>query len=417
MSRHKTGGQHKTAPASRIARRAFLAGTSAAAFTIVKPSQVRGTEANSTVALGLLGCGGRGTWIVPLFQQHGRYRLVACADYYPDRLEAAGRKFEVPENRRYAGLSGYKKLVEDKLDAVVIETPPYFHPEQAAAAVDAGKHVYLAKPIAVDVPGCRSIAESGRKATEGKLAFLVDFQTRADAGYRELARRLHGGMLGKMVSGDAKYPTGHLGMTAPQSPEDRLRHWYCVKALSGDFIVEQSIHALDVATWFLDAAPVRCWARGGSRGLRTYGDIWDYFQVLFEFPNDFPLTFHCIQNVHGSPNEIRCRIYGEKATVDSDYFSGLWWRGQDAALNMEADFKKSYGDVGLYTGGTIVNIREYYECITGGRFDNPTVAPSVRSNLTAIMGRNAAYSGEPLTWDALMKSEDRLEPDLKGLKA
>src|SRR5512140_365693 len=152
-------------------RRSFIAtaGTTALAATVLKPGLVWGAEANAKINVGLIGCGGRGKWIADLFQKHGGYNFVAVADYFQDRADEAGQKFNVPAANRYTGLSGYKRLLEQKLDAVVIESPPYFHPEQAAAAVDAGKHVYLAKPVAVDVPGCRTIEASGKKATANKL--------------------------------------------------------------------------------------------------------------------------------------------------------------------------------------------------------------------------------------------------------
>jgi len=392
-----------------VGRREFLAGT-AAAFTIVRPSAVRGSTANSTIELGMLGCGGRGTWIVPLFQKHGKYKFVTCADYYPEHADRVGEMCQIPANKRFSTLSAYKRMYDTKFDAVAIETPPYFHPEQAAAAVDAGKHVYCAKPIAVDVPGCRSFEASGKKATEKKLVFLVDFQTRANEHYREAARRIHRGDIGKLVSGDAKYPCGVMGLKTPATPDDRLRCWYCDKALSGDFIVEQSIHALDVATWMINAAPVAAMGRGVSKGLRAYGNIWDSFTLVYEFPDSVNLSFHCVQMVHGAPNEIQCRIYGANGTFDSDYFRFVSIQSPDKAYP-----RQEFTD--LYTSGTVVNINEFYQAITGGDYSNPTVAPSVRSNLTAVMGREVAYRKELLTWDALLKSSERLEADLSGLKS
>ena len=162
-------------------RRNDLAGRCTLAFA---------STANSKINLGIIGCGGRGTWIAKLFQQHGGYNLVAAADYFADRVDALGDALGVKPPQRFTGLSGYRRLLEQPLDAVAIISPPYFHPEQAAAAVAAGKHVYVAKPIAVDVPGCRTIEQSGQKATEKKLCFLVDFQTRADAFYIEALKRV-----------------------------------------------------------------------------------------------------------------------------------------------------------------------------------------------------------------------------------
>src|ERR1035441_3148905 len=183
-----------------ITRRKFLAGAGAAAlgFTVLKPALVGAAEANSKIDIGVVGCGGRGAWIAELFAKNGNYNVVALADYFQDRVDAAGNKLNVPAAKRFTGLSGYRRLLEQKLDAVAIETPPYFHPEQAAAAVDAGKHVYLAKPISVDVPGCNSVAESGRKATQKRVAFQVDFQTRAMPAYQEVVARIHKGGIGKL---------------------------------------------------------------------------------------------------------------------------------------------------------------------------------------------------------------------------
>src|SRR5512137_1592536 len=184
----------------QIPRRAFLASAATAtAITVLKPSLVFGAEANSMLDLGLIGCGGRGSWIAKLFADSGKYRLVACADYFQDKADAVGEKHGIDRARRYTGLSGYKRLLDSKLDAVVIETPPYFHPEHAAAAVDAGKHVFLAKPIAVDAPGCLAIADAGKRATAKKLVFLVDFHTRAHEHYRKAVQMVRSGDIGRIV--------------------------------------------------------------------------------------------------------------------------------------------------------------------------------------------------------------------------
>ena len=163
---------------NNVTRRTFITSTGAAAasFAMLNPQSISASSAAPKINCGLVGCGGRGSWIANLFQKHGSYNLVAVADYFPDRANSAGEKFQIPSDRRFTGLSAYKRLLEAKLDAVIIQSPPYFHPEQAAAAVDAGKHVYLAKPVAVDVPGCLGVAQSGRRATEKGLVFLVDFQ-------------------------------------------------------------------------------------------------------------------------------------------------------------------------------------------------------------------------------------------------
>ena len=392
----------------KLGRRGFLAGA-AATFTVIEPSLVRGSKANSTIALGMIGCGGRGNWIGKLFAAAGNYRFVSSSDYFQDRVDTFGEKFQVEPARRHATLSGYKRLLESELDAVVIETPPYFHPRQAAAAVEAGKHVFLAKPIAVDAPGCLSIADSGRRATADKLVFLVDFQTRANAFYREAARRVHAGDIGKLVCGEAHYPWRGSGSgTESADPEERLRRWYSTLALSGDVIVEQDIHALDVAAWFVDADPVRAFGTGG-RGIRVYGNIWDHFSVTYWFPGDVVLTFTSVKMIPEAQNEISCRVFGDAGMVYADYYSDVWIRGKNPYPG---------GNVGnLFTDGAATNIKEFYRMVTEGDYTNPTVAPSVRSNLTSVLGRAAAYAGDVVTWDRMIAAGEKIEPDLRGLKS
>lgn len=392
-----------------VPRRRFLAG--AAAFTTYSILHRAGTlqaASDRVVDLGLIGCGGRGAWIADLFAQTGRYRWVACADYFQDRVDAVGNKQGIEPGRRHTGLDGYKRLLEGKLDAVVIETPPWFHPHQAADAVDAGKHVFLAKPVAVDVPGCLTIAEAGKRATARDLAFLVDFQTRADPLYREALRRVRRGDIGRIVLGEAHYPWRGGGRGGPpDTAEGRLRNWYYVLELSGDFIVEQSVHALDVATWILDADPVSAVGLGG-RAMRPANSIYDHFALTYTFPGQVPLTFSCIQAVPEVRDEISARVYGTDGYIHTDYFGRVWIRGNEFYQG---------GDTGnLYTTGTQVNILEFHQAVTEGPHDNPTVDPSVRSNLTAILGREAAYRGGTLALAEILEENHRLEPDLRGLK-
>lgn len=392
-----------------LTRRAFLAGAaSATALTALNPTFAVGADPGTKLDLGLIGCGGRGSWLGPLFAESGLYRWVACADYFQDKVDQFGTQHGIEAARRYTGLKGYQRLLESKLDAVVIESPPYFHPEHAAAAVAAGKHVYLAKPVAVDAPGCQSIAESGRRATAGKQVFLVDFQTRANEHYRKAIQMVRQGDIGKIVMGEAHYPWRGGGRGAPPAtPEAQLRSWYYVLPLSGDFIVEQSIHSLDVATWILDADPVRALGGGGQK-LRPPGSIWDHFAVQFYFPEDVPLSFTCIQAIPEMKDEITARVYGTEGYIQTDYYSDVWVRGKDI-------FKGNNPE--LYTSGTKVNIREFHQAITSGQSQNPTVAASVRSNLTAVLGREAGYQRGELTLADLLKQGKRLEPNLTGLRS
>jgi myo-inositol 2-dehydrogenase/D-chiro-inositol 1-dehydrogenase len=375
---------------------------------VLEPGRVHAAAANSKIDLGVIGCGSRGSWIAGLFQKHGGYNIVAAADYFEDRVERFGEKFNVDGARRYTGLSCYRKLLDQKLDAVAIESPPYFHPEQAAAAVDAGRHVYLAKPIAVDVPGCRTIAGSGKKATASKLCFLVDFQTRANPLYREAVKSVHDGNIGRILSGEAAYQTGRLGTKGrPGTPEGRLRNWVFDIALSGDIIVEQNIHAIDVATWILDANPVRAYGTGGRTVRTDVGDCWDHYAAVYYFPNDVPVTFSSKQCGLGY-DDIMCRIYGSEGTIDTHY-------GGSVSITGKTPYEG--GNTGnLYMEGAVVNIADFYDNVTNSRWSNPTVEPSVRSNLTSILGRTAAYQGREITWDDMMAANEKIDGKLEGLK-
>ncbi|HVO12318.1 MAG TPA: Gfo/Idh/MocA family oxidoreductase [Vicinamibacteria bacterium] len=396
-------------------RRGFLTAAAAVAGPLlVSPRVAFGAEANSRLTVGLVGCGGRGTWIADLFQKHGGYQFVAAADYFPDRADAFGSKAQVPAERRYSGLRGYARLLQTDVDAVVIESPPFFHPRQAAAAVDAGKHVYLAKPAAVDVPGCRTVEESGRRATERKRAFLVDFQTRTDPFYREAVKRSQYGDIGRIVCGEAVYvcgptwePQARWLAEKPNDPEVRLRAWGLDRALSGDVITEQNIHALDVATWVLDAAPLSAVGTGG-RGARQAGSCWDHFAAVYAFPQEVTVTFYSKQLGDGA-DDISCKMYGTDGTFDSHYFGEVAVRGK---------LPYKGGQIAnLYTDGAIANIAAFHEAIVRGDFTNPTVAPSVRSNLTTILGRAAAYRGSQVTWEEMMTANEELPADLSGLRS
>ncbi len=393
-----------------LMRRQFLAATGAVTFSVISTRAALGSRANSVLRLGLIGCGGRGTWLADLFTRSGQYQFVACADYFPDRAQAFGDRFKIDPARRFTTLSGYKHLLDEPVDAVVIETPPYFHPEQATAAVDAGKHVYLAKPVAVDVPGCVTIAEAGRKASANKLVYLIDFQTRADPIYQEALRRVQQGAIGRLVSAVASYPWAgtvhddHLALTS----EDRLRSWYQTRSLSGDVIVEQDIHAIDVATWFAGADPLKATGTG-SKSTRKFGNIWGHFAVIYTFPGDFQVSFTSQKNVPGLADEIRCIVYGTQGMADTDYYGAVSLHGKHPYHGGRMS--------NLYTTGTQRNIEDFYNAIVGGKYENPTVVPSVRSNLTSILGRTAAYRHGEVSWSQMIAAAEVLEPDLSGLKS
>ena len=413
--KNKSSKSRQSEGRAGLSRRAFLGGASGAAmsFSIMKPGLARGSQVNSKINLGLIGCGSRGTWIGGLFQQHGGYEITAAADYFADRVNAGGDKLNVPAARRFTGLKGFERVLNTKVDAMAIESPPYFHHGQAAAAVDAGVHVYLAKPMAVDVPGCHSIEASARKAEGKKLAFLIDFQTRTDPYYQEAIRRVKEGNIGRIVSGEASYVAGSPWPKMikdlevnPQDPELQVRAWGISRALSGDIITEQNIHSIDVMTWVLDQHPLKALGTGGLKS-RTLGDVWDHFSVIFWFADDVLVTFYSKQYGEGA-DDISVQMFGTEGAIDTHYAGEVTIKGR---VNYAGG-----RDGMLYTTGAVRNIATFYDQVRSGRFDYSTVAPSVRSNLTTILGRTAAYKLAEFTWDELMRSEEVLDPHLMGLK-
>ena len=404
-----------TMQAKKMNRRRFLltTGMLGTGFTLIQAEQVRGTKANRRIKIGLVGCGNRGRWITRLFLKHGGYEVVAVADYFRDRADRAGAQFQIPESHRFDGLNGYKRLLETEVEAVVIESPPYFHAEQAWQSVLAGKHVYMAKPIGVDVPSCQLVEAAGKRARREGRVFLVDFQTRASPDYQEVIRRVRAGQIGRIVCGEASYqcgPTWAHFRTFLQGketdPEARLRAWGIDRVLSGDVIVEQNIHALDVATWFLDAAPIKAYGTGGL--ARGFGSCWDHWSVIFYFPNDVIVTFNSKQFGHGY-DDICCRMYGTEGTADTHYFGKVVLEGKNDVYRG--------GNPSLYQKGAEWNIASFYKAVVQGDASNPTVEPSVRSNLTCILGRTAAYQGEEVSWREMIARAEKWEFDTSGLKA
>ncbi len=401
-----------------FSRRKFITTTGAAtigAITIVNPLTVKGSVANSKIRIGIIGCGGRGTWIAHLFKNHGAYEVVAGADYFQDKVDAFGTQMGVPGNKLFTGLSGYKKLIDSGVDAVAIESPPYFHPEQAAAAVDAGKHVYLAKPAAVDVPGCNSIEESGKKATEKNLCFLIDFQTRANDYFIEALRRVHKGDIGEFAFGEAIYHAGYpfanqneILKADPQNAENQLRAWGISKELSGDIITEQNIHTLDVMSWIMNDNPVSAYGSCGHNVRDDIGSCSDHFALVFKYPKNVAVNFSSRQYENESAGGIKNRMFGSKGTLETEYGGQVRILGKNAYPG---------GGTGpIYQQGAETNIAAFYTNINSGNYANTTLLPGVTSNLVTILGRTAAYTNKEVFWDDLIRSEEKLLPNLKGLK-
>src|SRR5579871_5227591 len=293
---------------------------------LLKPQTVFGSQANSAVELGLLGCGGRGNWLAPFFPEYTGARIVALADVVKSNLDSTSRKLQVDATRTYFGPDAYRELAHSKLDGVIIETPTYFHPIQAAAAVDAGKHVYCAKHIAVDVPSSKDFLAAGEKARERNLSFWVDFQSRAQPVFQEAASRIHRGDLGKVALAQVFYFAGRpfKDRSTPEmdAGQKRMVNWFGDRAISGDIIVEQNIHVIDMANWYLGAHPLQANGAGGrtnwSGTKNDTGDAWDHFVVTYWYPGSVQATFSSHQ-LNNRLADLCVRCFGIHGCADTHY--------------------------------------------------------------------------------------------------
>jgi predicted dehydrogenase len=410
-------------PNPDLSRRRFLATTlvSTAAASLVPtisgqaaeeaaPSAVPGGR---KIKLGLIGCGGRGSWLGGLFKEHGGFEIQAVADYFQDKADKAGDALGVDKERRYSGLGGYRKLLrEGGVEAVVVVNIPAFHAEHIAAAVESGVHVYSAKPVAVDVPGALRVMECGKQATAKNLVFLVDYQMPTDPVNIEVVKRLHEGALGPLMHVDSMGFSSVWPDPADRSPENLLRsgNWLTSIPHSGDFIVEYSIHTIDAVLWAVGKRPVS--ATGVTRRCRknAQGDGRDVYVVSFQFDDGLVWTHRCQALQNGQDAIIRCEVYGEKAYAHINYWGRSYLRGGP----------QQYGGGpidSLYDKGAKRNIATFYQNITGGHCDNPTVRQAGDDALAAILGREAAARGEKLTMDSLIAENKALPMDRSGLTA
>jgi len=415
--------------AEGLDRRTFLGATAAAAAAMfIKPALVHGTRANSAVRVGLLGCGGRGTEDASNLVDTGGARVVALADLFQDQLDAARAHFDqVQQAQGYAALDpkqlfvgprAYEQLaVSKEVDAIVIATPPYFHPQHLETAVAAGKHVYLEKPVAVDVPGAKRVIETGKRA-QGKVSLDVGFQIRDCPPFVELVRRIHEGALGDIICGEAYYLTGYIDRPpwpAASPAERRLRNWVHDRVLSGDIIVEQNIHVIDICNWVLKAHPVNATATGGRQGRPADdGDCYGNYNVLFRYPGNVDVTFSSTQFAKGWW-DVGERFFGTKGTSLSPYTGplGIWgdepWQAplslqpqvgaEPAAFSVTGSFKSNL------ESADPEKKKAFLDSIVSGNFHNQA-DKGAESALSCMMARTAAYKAREVSWDELMKSNE-----------
>ncbi len=407
---------------SSLTRRRFVQQAAAAAVPLVTVARTGlGQESDAQPAadpverrirLGLVGLGSRGSWIANLFKEHPGYEIVAVADYFEESADAVGARLGVATDKRFSGLSGYKRVLDSGVEALVLEDIPYFYPEQTAAAIDAGCHVYMAKPFAVDVPAVFTMQTLAKRATEKKQCFHVDYQLPMDAANQEVKQRVDDGALGGLAHIISGGTCGQLP-DPPAGPtiENLFRRaWYSRIALGGDLALLYDIHIIDGVTWVVGQRAVA--ATGYARIVRPnpHGDRTDCGGVVFELADGtcWTHTTQLLQN-NAVMYNLAADLMGLQATAHIGYEGKAFVRGGS---------KHYSGAVsgGIYAEGAKANIAEFYRCITHGDFGNETARRSVDSTLTAILGREAMLRKTWLTMDELIKEGQTRPVDLRGLK-
>ena len=396
-------------------RRKFL--KSAAATTCAAPLLVPAVHAagNDILKLGIVGVGGRGSGAVgDAFKADPNTKLVAACDIFEDRLEngitnlkkAFNDRVDVGD-RKFTGFDGYKQLIDSDVDVVLLTTTPGFRPLHFAYAVEKGKHVFMEKPHATDAAGVRSVVESAKKAKDKGLAVCSGFTYRYDLYKRETVKRIHDGMVGKIAAIHATYNTGPLWhrpakSNDPNEMDYQLRNWYYFTWLSGDFLVEQHIHNIDKLHWLMNGElPVSAQGQGG-RQVRTdpkWGNIFDHFTVVYEYASGVKAFSQCrqidkcaggtIDHVMGTKGQaelMKHKITGESGS----------WDHPDPELH---DLGDAY----------VQEHRELYQSIRAGKPMNEAER-SAMSTLMGIMGREAAYTGQKITWKQMLESKQNLQP-------
>jgi predicted dehydrogenase len=408
-------------PSPALSRRAFVTAAAGAPLLAALPAlaaeapapEAKPPEIKRKIKLGLIGCGGRGSWIGGLFRKHGGYEMWALADYFPDVAEKGGEALGVDKSRRFSGLLGYQKLIASGVEAVAIEVPPYFIPIHARAAAEAGLHVYMAKPVAADVPGALTIEAAGKLATTKQRCFYVDYQMPTDPINIEVAKRIREGGIGTIAQvATVGICGGFADPPLTANIESRLRGlvWVNDVALGCDYIGNYDIHAIDAALWVLGKRPVA--AMGASRICRAdpHGDGRDVCSVVYDYADGL-VHNHFGQGLRNNTDgELSCRVFGQSANALVNYWGKAYVRGGP----------KHYagGQVeNLYEAGAVRNIAAFHQNVCEGRFENETARRAVDGVLTCILGREAAARRTRLTMDELLKENKRLEVDLAGLKA
>jgi myo-inositol 2-dehydrogenase/D-chiro-inositol 1-dehydrogenase len=369
-------------------RRDFVkgAGAAAASFLIVKPESVRGSQANSALSLGLIGCGNRGMYVSGIFAKNEFAKVTAICDIYDDKIQAAEQKYSGSRS-----FKDYNQLLQTDVDAVLIATPAFLHPEHFEAAVKARKHIFMEKPAAVNSAGCRRVIEAAKRADKTKR-IQVDYQQRYGKDYRKAYDIVKSGELGpiKMIraawlGGGPTIKTGH-----PASQE-KIRNWFFYRALSGDILIEQDCHNIDVVNWFTGLHPVRV-SGYGSRQIRMYGDIFDNLACTFQFTDGRIFSYSANQFRTPGFSDVSETFICEKGAVNTSRKGYTIWRDK----RPPEEVKTTY-DI------TQDSVNEFIEGARTGNIINAAFS-AAESTLTAVMALQACVSGKIVTWDEVSRA-------------
>lgn len=382
----------------------------------------------NTLKVGLIGCGGRGTAAaMEALNADPNVILYAMADAFDDHLEESykslkeklGEKIQVPEENRFVGLDAYQKLLALDVDVVLLAAPPAFRPAHLEATVNAGKHIFCEKPFAVDAPGLRRVMEASKKAKTKNLALVAGFCWRYHLPKRETFGKVLDGQIGQILAADCSYNTGELWFKERQSNwtdfEYQLRNWLYYNWLSGDHIIEQAIHSLDMMQWAMgDQLPVQVTGTGGrqKRVDKKFGNVYDHFAVVYEYENGTKGYFSCRQQNDTSPsyavelvgNEGKCIVdcrTGEHSIVGKNP-----WKYEDETKFTDENAYKESNSRSMYQ-------QEHDELFASIRDRKPKNDGDwmVKSNLVALAGRMAAYTGQTVSLEDALASNEVLFPE------
>src|SRR5258708_5021762 len=370
-----------------VPRRAFLSGGlsgSAAAFAIMAPQTAKSSQANWKISVGLVGSGNRGSYDASIVHADPRARITALCDLFDDRIEKAKQTIKVQNPTVYKDFE--KLLASPDIDAVVIATPPFEHPRMLEAAVQAKKHVYCEKPAGVDLAGVQRVIAAGKKC-DPKKNITFGFQQRYGPVYLEAYKRLKNGDIGPLVNARAYWidrdPFTRVAYSDPKL--DHLRNWFCFRDTSGDFIVEQDCHNLDVLHWFLNSHPISAVGSGG-RKMRTSMEILDHLTLAYTFPDDMHVNFEANQLSPTGFRHVGEQFTGTKGVLDTSRSRMVHIKGPRNEETVEAK-----RDI------TNDAIEAFLEKILDGTVENVAERSAI-STLFAILGRTAVYNNREATW-------------------